>query len=1099
MNKSLNIIISHLLIMRYLINKYLFLILIIILLFSYNNLIISSLQGSISSNSIEFLPFKQEITIPIDTSQDQTKYQPIDMRINFHQPCFAQNETIHSVRVGYDDGIDLTEIESQIYDFEFTNHSIIKACSLVFLVPKEATGKEKYYVYYSNTQTSNVNYTDHLIVDDEHFYYEPIQGQTIDFDYYKITEDGTNVYGLSYEGSLFGHGISQVVARLTPNATEFETNNLDQFASFAMLYSTDNKQRDYSGTSLAKNPSTSILVDGNLMVKIQIEGNSNEGTIKTSNIYTYYYNPNDTKRISVSVHHEVLETCVVSGSKALDGTYSYLLSFKSRSSAIENFNIGSILPSLYLYDKDNIIQNYFIPKNPSSENEEMVLATIDDVDLGHKAWLCIENPTTKKTHGLIFQSPIVITNEEEDGIQIKSFVQQTLKLPGLEIDTGSVYATRNHYNRGKETNFILNKGLNVTFNVEFITFQKGGYEAVDAESEIYQKLVGSRPIYRGNISDGKEEEKQRYSITAYLHRAQAIPMGSLLSATLGKNISYISAELYKDDSFASSGSAGRLPIGSIDLDFENKNLVQKIKLAFGIFDWRNLSFFKKIRFPDLEAGRYLIKVYKENPLFGNERQYIGFSIVDLNEETTVDIHCRSEGTAELSIMDQNEEGIENVKFLLLSGGTVISSMISDINGNVVLKAPCYRKDLYILKVIYQGFLVDEKEISFGLKNSFTSYKDTFFTSLYQLKLKLKDTLGLTLAVDVNPMLTSSEMIDQNIISGDEQGNGGYLFTDLYSADYVLKISYKSFVSEIKVSVRNDKTLELEFPAEFTVDFNCMNSYGAMIEDGEISLDREGKGSSISITSSGKACVIVPPGIYDIRITSNDKEIARQDIVINGNKELDIVTSQGSFLHAIVTYLGALLAVFSIALIAWKRKTFEGLKLLAIALIIIALVSPWWVLTGDNETISTTTNTFLVPSKIITLTSSNSVFGGEISSVPSEFTMVLELITILLVIDCLFVFIGIFIKYKYRKISTVLSIIGVLLLIISLLVFYIAMSEVTSVGVGGFTGFSDLSISPLSLSFNTLVSCSWGPGIGFYLIILVTIISIFNFFKHLIKF
>ncbi|GAF74043.1 unnamed protein product, partial [marine sediment metagenome] len=254
-------------------------------------------------------------------------------------------------------------------------------------------------------------------------------------------------------------------------------------------------------------------------------------------------------------------------------------------------------------------------------------------------------------------------------------------------------------------------------------------------------------------------------------------------------------------------------------------------------------------------------------------------------------------------------------------------------------------------------------------------------------------------------------------------------------------------SEIKVSVNNDKTLEVEFPAEFTVDFNCMNSYGALIDEGEILFDREGKGPSTSIASSGKAEVIVPPGMYDIRITLDNKEIARQDIVINGNKELDIVTSQGSFLHTIVLYLGALLAVFSIALIAWKRKTFVGMQLLAIALIIIALVSPWWVLTGDNGTTSTTTNTFLVPSKIITLTSSNSVFGGEISSVPSEFTMVLELITILLVIDCLFVFIGIFIRDKYRKISTIISIVGVVLLIVSLLVFYIAMSEVTSVGVG----------------------------------------------------
>ena len=579
-------------------------------------------------------------------------------------------------------------------------------------------------------------------------------------------------------------------------------------------------------------------------------------------------------------------------------------------------------------------------------------------------------------------------------------------------------------------------------------------------------------------------------------------MGSLLSAAVGKNFSYITIELYKDDSFASSGSAGRLPLRSIDFDFDDTNLVEKIKLAFGIFDWRNLSFFKKIRFPDLEAGRYLIKVYKENPRFGNERKYIGFTLVDLNEETSVNVYCKPEGTAELSIMDQNSDGIKNVKFQLLSDETIISSMSSDNNGNVVLKAPCYRKDPYLLQVIYQGFLVEEREISLGLKNSLTSYKYDFSTSLYQLKLKLKDTLGLAPAVDVNPMLTSSEMIDHNMISGEKQGDGEYLFIDLYSADYILKMSYKSFVPEIKLGIGNDKTLEFEFPAEFTVDFNCMNSYGALMEEGEISLDREGKGPNVRITSKGIAEVIVPPGVYDISITVDNEEIARQDIEIKGNKELDIVTSHGSFLHTIVTYLGALLAVFSIALIVWKRDTCAGMKLLAISLITIALVSPWWVLTGDSGMITTTTNTFLVPSKIITLTSSNSVFGGDISSVPSEFTMVLELITILLVIDCLFVFVGIFVKDKYRKISRVLSIVGVVLLIVSLLVFYIAMSEVTNVGVGSFTGSGVIAVSIPGLQENVNIDCNWGPGNGLLLGILalvsIVILSFLGFFRKIFE-
>jgi len=1071
------------------------------ILFTFFNINVLSYENTISTD-IETLSFKQELIITINASLKEAYFQPIDIRIDFNYPCWAKNETIHSVRVAYDDGTGLIELESQIYDLQFStiNSHFINACSLVFLIPKEATGDDKFYVLYSDSETSQPNYKDHLTIEDTHYFYEPISGQLIDFDYYKITEDEYVIYGICQRGELLGNGMSNTVVKLKPNSTEFETVNAEQIASLYMSYSIDPYGED-TGSQWATDVSKKIIEDGNLMIRFQIAGISPDDEVETDNIYTYYYNPTSTKKLNVNINHKVLKTSNIKGDMEREGTYAILSTIKARSATIEKMNIGNILPFIHFYSEDENIKKYSMPTDPDSDPAEWILSAKDDDDLGSKAWMCIDDPSTGQSHGLIFESSNGFLEGEGDGIQVKASVHQHVKLPGLEADSGDLYAIRNAYEAGKHDT-VLPEGMNVIFNAEFITFQKGGYEAVDAESEIYQKLVGTRPIYRGNVSDVIEEEKERYSITAYLHRAQAIPMGSLLSAALGKNISYISVELYKDDSFASSGSAGRLPLESIDINFDDANFIQKIKLAFGIFDWRNLSFFKKIRFPDLEAGIYLIKVYKENPPFGNERQYIGFTIVDLNKETTVDIYCRLEGTAELSILDQNEDGIKDVNFMLLSDETVISSMLSDKNGNVVLKAPCYRKDPYILQVIYKGFLVEEKEISFGFKNSLISYKDTFLTSLYQLKLKLKDSLGLVPAVDVNPMLTSSEMIYQNIISGEEQGNGEYLFTNLYSADYVLKMSYKSFVSEEKVKIKNDKTLELEFLAEFTVDFNCMNSYGAMIDKGEILFDREGKGPSTSIASNGKAEAIVPPGIYDIRITSDKKKIARQDIVINGNKELDIVTSQGSFLHTIVTYLGALLAVFSIALIVWKRNTFAGMKLLAIALIIIALVSPWWVLTGDNGTTSTTTNTFLVPSRIITLTSSNSVFGGEISSVPSEFTMVLELITILLVIDCLFVFIGIFVKDKYRKISTVLSIVGVVLLIISLLVFYIAMSEVTGVGVGSFSGSGILAVSVPGLQENINLDCNWGFGIGLYLGILalfsIVIISFLSFFRKFLE-
>jgi hypothetical protein len=43
--------------------------------------------------NIDTLPYKQEIMVPFDTSNETAKYQPIDMRIMFDNPCWGKNET----------------------------------------------------------------------------------------------------------------------------------------------------------------------------------------------------------------------------------------------------------------------------------------------------------------------------------------------------------------------------------------------------------------------------------------------------------------------------------------------------------------------------------------------------------------------------------------------------------------------------------------------------------------------------------------------------------------------------------------------------------------------------------------------------------------------------------------------------------------------------------------------------------------------------------------------------------------------------------------------------------------------------------------------
>ena len=172
------------------------------------------------------------------------------MRIVFNNPCWGTNETIHSIRVGVDDGTGIQEIESQIYDLEHSDDTHIKACGLVFLIPEEANGKEKYYVLYDSKETSPPNYPKHVTVEDTHYFYEPIPGQKIDFDYYGIRQDGFVIYAVIQKGQLLGNPIALSAIKFKPNSTTVETYNLDQFGDFDFRYGVPGEP-DYIGSSWA--------------------------------------------------------------------------------------------------------------------------------------------------------------------------------------------------------------------------------------------------------------------------------------------------------------------------------------------------------------------------------------------------------------------------------------------------------------------------------------------------------------------------------------------------------------------------------------------------------------------------------------------------------------------------------------------------------------------------------------------------------------------------------------------------------------------------------------------------------------------------------
>ena len=70
----------------------------------------------------------------------------------------------------------------------------------------------------------------------------------------------------------------------------------------------------------------------------------------------------------------------------------------------------------------------------------------------------------------------------------------------------------------------------------------------------------------------------------------------------------------------------------------------------------------------------------------------------------------------------------------------------------------------------------------------------------------------------------------------------------------------------------------------------MNSLGGMLGEGKVVLEREGKKISEYLDINGLAGINVPPATYLLKIDLNNKEIAKQNIDIKGDKDVNIISS-----------------------------------------------------------------------------------------------------------------------------------------------------------------------------------------------------------------
>jgi hypothetical protein len=1116
--------------------------------------------------------FRLNITIPINTSSENSKFQPVDVPISFNDTCWALNEKEHSVRVIFQDGNRYIELECQIYDLEYTDNEHIRSCNLVFLIPEQASGNEKYFVYYDDNEKNSAEYPEHIEVEESYYSYEPIGGFFFDSKYYAIYDDGEIVFGITKEGKYFNDPMSQSIVIAKNDVKEIKPNNGDNAATFSMVYWWKINNLWRSKTSAESLKGAQILVIGNLMVKIGVVTQSEDSSLKTTVHYKYYHNPSRDKRIQSHIKHEILKYPLEAGSD-VDLSYATIPVGIVQSNSLEDLNFGYIPKYLHFYSDKERVTTYLMDQYPESTYWDNKIRKEDDFDLGNNTWISLDDGETGKALGLIFDTNNVIKSggDEFNGVELQLSQSNFLRYPGLNARIAYVYLTRNSYDDGKYDMEIPEKFV-AEFNVEVFVSEDGGYPAINKEAEIYKKLIRYQPVNNTEPEDDREEI-QKYNITANIFNSPSFPYGFELSSLLGLKFSYIYAELYKQADFLCYGNPARLPLILHNIDMDDKTFFEKIKTIVASLDWNNFSIIKRVIFKDMEMGKYLLKIWRANTIFGNEKQFIGYKIINLTEDTKVNILCKNEGVIKV-LLNPDNKTIKDATVHLLSDESIISESITDSGGRAKLTAPCGLSEKYNLNILYKGFLITKDDIRFGsirrflpltksynyevhnfrinirysnntpnndavltLKSNEMDYAtllcpdevnsgsyhfkniipasynllikfdqfeiirdfsikdDTVFNiTLQDIIINITDTWNSSPGAIIDVTLKSLDFSKNSLLTANILTDGKYLFTNLYPGKYLLGVNYKTFNLEKIIEIPNSNNIYV-FPAEFYLNQTIFDSRGNILNNVEIKLERDGKEIVATTNEDGKTSMLLPPGVYDLKIFNDNSLIAERKITFSEDINLEIVTIMEPAYPVIIFVLTVIFS-FSAGIISYKKKNISFfLKILVILLIFNAIFTQWWTLDGSSTDphLETSTKLYLIPVEMVSITSNTNVNVGEMSTLDEKFLSVTNILPLLLILGSILLVSTIFLeKIKKKKSSLLFLILSISILIVAAATFTFVMSEFGKVTTGSFYGSGNIGINVPGENIDQEMFCNWGPNIGFYLLNISIILSVVIF-------
>jgi hypothetical protein len=290
-----------------------------------------------------------------------------------------------------------------------------------------------------------------------------------------------------------------------------------------------------------------------------------------------------------------------------------------------------------------------------------------------------------------------------------------------------------------------------------------------------------------------------------------------------------------------------------------------------------------------------------------------------------------------------------------------------------------------------------------------------------------------------------------------------------------------------------------FPAIFNATTKVLDARGIPISNAEVLFSRDGRDIRGETDNAGELLFSIPPGTYYCKIYSNGELIAQRNIDVSFEISYTVATKSEPLFPLIIILISIVFFIIALIFSYRKRDIILFLKIFAILLAIIAIVSPWWNITGSTSDphYETSTKLYLVPTEMVTIISNEDVSAGELITLDQRFTEVVNLFPITITISILCIFATLFFnRYNLKKTSILTFVVSILFIIGSNIVFFIAMSELGKITVGNFIGSGDINFVIPGENMDLIIPSSWGPDLGFYLLICSAVVLIIGFCLYL---